>query len=244
MIRHHLWACAVAISSLVASAAAGPIVPTGLTPGDKYYLAFVTRDGRNATSTNIADYNSFAQAQAALNPSLTGTDVGVTWKALGSTASVSALTNLGLGEFPIYLLDGTTKIADGATDLWDGSLDNALDLTQFLVSPFASVFTGTNANGTAAGTGGSWALGTTTVTNVFGDNDLWVSVGLSFQTNSNWLNSSGISQPNGNRPFYAFSQQLTAPVPEPGTLALGTLGAIGLLLVARRRIGVSTQVSG
>jgi hypothetical protein len=38
--------------------------PAGLDPGDQFRFVFVTDGSRNATSTNIADYDSFVNAQA------------------------------------------------------------------------------------------------------------------------------------------------------------------------------------
>src|SRR6516225_8754675 len=87
---------AVLVWLAAASAQAGPIVPKGLKTGDKYYLAFITRDSRNATSSKIADYNKFVTLQAGLNPALTGTTAdgkGVQWFAIASTKDTSAKTN-------------------------------------------------------------------------------------------------------------------------------------------------------
>src|SRR5687768_14537876 len=110
----------------VASSSHGSIfVPPGLNPGDMYHLAFVTRDERDATSSDITVYNAFVQVQAALNPTLTGTDMGVLWNAIGSTASVNARDNAPVAA-AVYLLDGT-KIADDFGDIWDGSIDSVLD---------------------------------------------------------------------------------------------------------------------
>ncbi len=58
----------------VASADAEIYRPTGLSPGDEYQLAFVTSGTTDATSADIGTYNDFVNLQAALNPSLTGTD--------------------------------------------------------------------------------------------------------------------------------------------------------------------------
>jgi hypothetical protein len=56
----------VACLSMASHSASAAIVtvPTGLNPGDTYYLAFVTAGTITGTSTNIADYNAFAQSQA------------------------------------------------------------------------------------------------------------------------------------------------------------------------------------
>jgi hypothetical protein len=41
------------------------VPPTGLAPGSKYQMVFVTADGTPATSTDIFDYNAFARSEAA-----------------------------------------------------------------------------------------------------------------------------------------------------------------------------------
>ena len=81
-------------------------VPPGLSPGDRYHLAFLTAGSTDATSSNIADYNAFVQGEAAQNPSLTGTDDGVSWYAIGSTPSVHARDNA-LVAAPVYRAGAT-----------------------------------------------------------------------------------------------------------------------------------------
>ena len=166
-------------------AANGGINPaTGLpwAAGDTYRLVFVSGASITATSTDIATYNTFVQFLADLS-GLGGSSLGpVSWKAVGSTASIDARDNLdanpstdGAGE-PILLMDGTTVIADGYADLWNGievtlvgagppsgsgvptgdpSVDHArgiyLDETGADQGNDDRVFTGTNANGTASG---------------------------------------------------------------------------------------------
>jgi hypothetical protein len=49
----------VTLGTASAVQAAIVTVPTGLNPGDQYRLVFVTSGTRDATSTNIADYNTF-----------------------------------------------------------------------------------------------------------------------------------------------------------------------------------------
>ena len=140
------------------------IPPPDLNPGDQYRLAFVTSGTRDATSTDIADYNSFVNAQAAL-VSATGFPTSG-WAAIASTESVDARDNTGTNPsggagVPIYRVDGV-RIADDYADLWDGGrLAANLSVTQQgdpypnTVPPCASfpyclAWTGTSSLGTAA----------------------------------------------------------------------------------------------
>ena len=62
---------AVAVVVTAGSAAAIPItVPTSLSPGDQYRLAFVTSSTRNATSSDIGVYNTFVDTVAETVPAL------------------------------------------------------------------------------------------------------------------------------------------------------------------------------
>jgi len=117
----------VALATLGTSAAQAAlvVVPTGLNPGDQYRLVFVTSGTRNATSSNINDYNTFVTNQvtgSALATQLTtaGFNLGtITWKAIGSTFATSAKVNTGTDgsqpDVPIYLIDGN-KVANNNAD--------------------------------------------------------------------------------------------------------------------------------
>ncbi len=104
--------------------------PVGLSPGDQYRLGFVTITKRDASSSNIADYNDFVTTAANSEPDLLA--LGATWTAIGSTSTVDARDNTGTNPtstgVPIYLLDGISKIADNNADLWDGSIDNFFNI--------------------------------------------------------------------------------------------------------------------
>lgn len=119
-------------AALAGGAEAGTVVtvPTDLNPGDQYRLVFVTNGARNALSTDIADYNDFVTAQANLSTELAA--LGTTWFAIGSTSTVSARDNTGTdagGGVPIYLpVAGDLSIADDYADLWDGTIDNPLNI--------------------------------------------------------------------------------------------------------------------
>ena len=66
----------VALATLgISSAVQAAILLPSLNPGDQYRLVFVTSGGRDANSTNIADYNTFvndaAHASTDLHTALT-----------------------------------------------------------------------------------------------------------------------------------------------------------------------------
>lgn len=109
------------------AADAAPPNPADLPPGSTYHVAFVTSTTRDAASTDIADYNAFVQGRA--DAAGIGSSLGITWKVIGSTATAAANVNA-LVSGPVYGLDGV-KIADDYADMWDGSLDSAIDRNEF-----------------------------------------------------------------------------------------------------------------
>ena len=220
--------CLVTIASLLlsfsglTSKASAAFVPAGLNAGDTYQLAFVTSGTRNGASATIADYNAFVQAQAALNSSLTGANNGVNWKAIVSTASVDAKDNASLVA-PVYRFDGTLISTTGPT-IYSGSLNATISLTQFGISQADSfVWTGSNEFGVDNGAG---AMGTGSPrVGIWGaQNKFWA---IFTASNSGTLH-----------PLYALSDVLTvpgSPVPEPASLAMWGVGAIGLVFAGRKR---------
>jgi hypothetical protein len=216
------WAGVVVCGALFfigAVSLAAPItVPTDLNPGDPYVLAFVSSTVRDATSSNIGDYNDFVQGLA--ETAGIGQAQELTWKAIASTATVDARDNVGnFGNVPVYLLDGTTVIADSFSDLWDGSLDASLDIDEKgMVSGFRDVWTGSEADGT--GYSDRW-LGS--LVSQRGRNDLFLSNG--------WWISAGFSSSSAvSYGLYGLSAPLTVPtaIPEPSTLILLLAGLLGV----------------
>ena len=207
----------------IASQAAVITMPTGLSAGDQYRLVFVTSTTIAATSTDIATYNTFVNDLATLEGLNYIAGQTTTWTAIGSTATDNARDNTsttGAGTgIGIYLLDGATLIANNYADLWDGSIDNLLNIDeQGNFNPTTFTWTGTGSSGTAQS-----ALGTATPT--------W---GNPIFTSSRWINRlSGATWPNTNEySMYAISGVLT--VPEPSSTALLGLGLSSLLLRRRR----------
>lgn len=227
MIRyHHMPLIGLALVLIYGGTACGaPFVPTGVTPGSPYHLIFVTSGQRDSSSVNIADYNNFVNAQAANNPVVTGTNMGVQYFAVGSTTAIDASVNAPVTA-PVYNFNDQL-IATSFADLWDGTLNNAILYDEFGSPGFPDVWTGTQSNGTAFA---GQELGTATP-----------HTGLANLSSSLWIDD---FQSNNNTPFsfYGLSQQLIAPsgnnVPEPSSLVCWTLVLTGLLLLAvvkRRR---------
>ncbi|MFN6305456.1 MAG: PEP-CTERM sorting domain-containing protein [Microcystis sp.] len=159
-IKQLCFVSGVALATLGTSAAQAAlvVVPTGLNPGDQYRLVFVTSGTRNATSSNINDYNTFVTNQvtgSALATQLTtaGFNLGtITWKAIGSTPTVAARDNTGTNSLstgvPIYLIDGN-RVANNNADFWDGSLKHPINLQPNDVTTGVDfVWTGSSSNGT------------------------------------------------------------------------------------------------
>ncbi|TRU30401.1 MAG: PEP-CTERM sorting domain-containing protein [Microcystis aeruginosa Ma_QC_B_20070730_S2] len=220
----------VALATLVTAGAAQAalvVVPPGLNPGDQFRLVFVTSGTRDATRSNINDYNTFVTNQvtgSALATELTnaGFNLGtITWKAIGSTSSVAARDNTGTNPsstgVPIYLIDGN-RVANNNGDLWDGTILTAINRTQN-DSPniVSSVWTGTNNDGTAVLSLGGFS----------------VLSGSSSAVNGTWIAANDGPPPFSLR-LYSMSSVLTVPtpavsVPEPSSL-LGLITLGGLML--------------
>ena len=227
----------VALATLgISSAAQAAILLPQLTPGSQYRLVFVTSGTRNATSTNIADYNQFvnntAQASTNLNTALTTaglTPSAINWTAIGSTASVNARVNTATRPLPtdpsvpIYRVDGFA-VASGVNvnaDLWDGALTFPINVDEGgnQISNGNSVWTGTDDQGLTSN-----PLGSLTV----------VRVGDAFVSNSNWVSWRPATFVAAQRRLYGISSIVTVPTattatPEPSSLlSFITLG--GLIL--------------
>ena len=220
-----LVACVAALLWLVvevggrADAAVMLQTPSGLDPGDPFRFVFVTDGIRDATSTNIADYDSFANSQAG---GATYDGVVVNWLAIASTDSVDAIDHVGQATAPVYLSDGTlVTTSTTPAGLWSRELVHAinLDLAGNPVDPVFFVWTGTNPFGTGFG-GPLGSLPTPQVGSATDTGDAWISSGR-----SNILDL---------RQLYGISSVLTVPptaVPEPSTLTLlGAAFTVGLAI--------------
>ena len=125
-------------------------IPDGVIEGRSFRLLFVTSTGRDARSSDIADYNGFVQARAAANAHLS--DFSGEFRALASTASVHARDNTATrrgADVPVYWLGGE-KVADDYADLYDSSWDSGNAKTDTGGSASGAVWTGTHHSGDAS----------------------------------------------------------------------------------------------
>lgn len=132
------------------------IHPGSLNNGDKYRYAFVTSTTRDATSSNIADYDAHVQAAImAADPTVLG---AISWRAWGSTSTVNAIDHLSTttagtwdgSDVPIYLINSSNLVASSFADLTDGSLSYPIltDESGTVTGPgVPTVWTGTDAAG-------------------------------------------------------------------------------------------------
>ena len=98
--------------------------PSALSSGDRFRLLAVTSTTRDATSADIADYNSHVQNAVNSGHSKIRRHSS-SFRVLGCTASTNAKANTGTTGtgVPIYWLNGA-KAADDYADLYDGSWDS------------------------------------------------------------------------------------------------------------------------
>ena len=205
--------------------------PAGLVPGDTFRIAFLTDSGMSATSTNIADYNAFVNADAkteAGGGSVTYNGTPLTFSAIVSTEAVSAQANIGQTGAPVFSMRGEVAASDTASStggLWSypHPLLNGIytDLTGNALPTY--VWTGTSPNGF------------TNTPEAMGDQS--VVFGVAGYTNIAWVTAGALSNDFGPLPLYGISQTLTV-VPEPASILLclsaGGCGAVGAY--ARRRM--------
>jgi hypothetical protein len=184
----------------------------------QFRLAFVTSTTTMATSPVIGYYNDFVQTVANSVPELAA--LGTTWSVIGSTSSVSAISNTMTDPgpdavptgVPIYTVTGV-NIARHYDDLWDGSIVHELSFTEDGSLFIEDVWTGTGSNGFSfpfkeLGTGSP-------VYGLSGDNGpRWVA-----HDSETFILT---------RPVYAISGILdTAAIPEPSAfLCVGLIGGL------------------
>ncbi len=100
------------------------LTPSGASLGVPFRLVFVTSTTRNATASNIDTYNTFVQTAAMSGHASVRPHRGK-FRALASTPGIDARDNTGTNGStePMFWLNGV-KVADNATDFYDGDWDS------------------------------------------------------------------------------------------------------------------------
>ncbi len=197
------------------------VSPGNLGPGDQYRIAFVTTATTDATNSSISYYNNFVNSVA--NDTSTGGNLTAAlnhqgWTAIVSTTGVDARDNTSTvpgssaTNIPIFLVDGTTIIANSYTDLWDGTLGASLNRRENNTTVGAFPWTGTTDDGTGSG---SSTLGNSRPFH-----------GHTTSSNMGWIETATTIPSTSLRPVYAISGVLTVSVPE-----LGSASYCGLMLL-------------
>ena len=229
----HLFPTTLGVATLLAvgSASAALVDAIGaLNPGDMYRVVFVTSTIRDATSTDIADYN--LHVANAADTGLITNPLGLSWSALASTGAVSAQTNTGIsnGDNTTVSFFNTNGdlLATSAADLWDGTLDNSVtyDESGDTIGLIDVVWTGTNSDGSSSLLPlGNPGLVTQGFANNTGDGagfpdpdpfGSWIegTTTLSFETN----------------PLYGVSEAVTVvPIPAALPLFLSAVSVVGFI---------------
>ena len=188
-------------------AADWPLIPSGVSAGGSFRLIFATSTTRNATSDDIAVYNTLVQNRAAAGHSAIQTHSSG-FRVVGCTADVDARDNTSTTYtssdkgVPVYWLNGN-KAADDYEDFYDGSWDDETNPTnesgtaRNLSGTSNGPFTGCGHDGTEAFSGSdSRALG-----------ESFVRYGIPNSTDSTQgpLNSDQAATSGTPRPFYGLS---------------------------------------
>ncbi len=211
--------------------------PTGLQAGEQFRIVFVTDQLTDATHTDIQYYDNFVMTAANSVGGFSYQGQALTWEAIVSTASMSAISRLN-DSAPLYMINGLQVApTSGTTDFWDALYDphtrpiseSESGVVSGSISPI--VWTGTYYTGLNSenyfGTILSNPLGTATPL-----------YGRSTSGNYAW-DSAGTISDSTLGAVYAFSDILTvgtaSPVPEPSTFALLGLGGIVLAIGTYRR---------
>ena len=148
------------ILDLTANGGTNPSTGVPWVDGDTYRLVFISSTIRDATSSDISDYNTHVQNAA--NAAGIG---GVSWYAIASTSTVDAIDNTFTtnsdenGAF--FLINGSTVISNNLNDFWDGNHTGSESINldengnSYLALPISTpwyqygpAWTGTNPNGT------------------------------------------------------------------------------------------------
>ncbi len=187
------------------------LVPTGLNPGDQFYVMFMSST-TTAGNKTVDQYNTLVNTDA--NAQSIGPTDGLTWFALMNHVDVMATpTEQTLSLFaantaaPVYTTAGG-KIASNRADLFDGEIGTAISFeADGVTKPANTVWTGSNIAG-----GANFPLGYSAgATDPAGE-------GRSVAVDGTWIENigSGFDRSYINSRIYAVSPLLVVPGPIAG----------------------------
>jgi hypothetical protein len=225
--------CVFTLALLATTVQAALVIPAGLNNGDAYHVIFVSSTTRDATSTDIADYDTHVQAAA--EAAGIGSTAGVNWLAVGSTETVDAINHISPlftdpNTVPIYNQNGQL-VASSLNDLANSAtqLSNPILYDEYGAPLVTNVWTGTFQNGLVKYT--NFWLG-----RLIGTSPLQlVEYGTSNSSTSTWVNTASSDRTN-TFSLYGISQEIiVGAVPVPAAVWLFGSGLLGLIGVARRK---------
>ncbi len=184
-----------------------PLIPAGLGVGDSFHLVFGMDKDFSSTNT-VAAFNAYVTAVANNLDGNTGSVVaslGALWYVIGSEIDTTPETGFtihardnALVTAGVYLINGE-KVADDFADMWDGTLDTAIDLQKDGVTAYTTlVHTGTTSSGFAVAN--NRTLGPNT-----GQSRIWRGF---VATDSTWIDGGDETHRN-SRGVYALSEAIT-----------------------------------
>lgn len=213
--------------------------PAGLSLGDQFRYTFTTSTTRDATSSNINDYNAFVQTAADGSMLLDGLNLqsadGVFWKAIASTETVHANVNAPVGIFDsVYRLD---NVLVSSLFFYGRAHAATMTLDEEGMLQENGVWTGSTSSGFANAGPNPRQLGN--MLDPGGNHRATIGNPASLIPTTQWAQFFG--RPLDElRPFYAISPLLTVVeesptvVPEPGSYAL-LAGFLALIAVGTRK---------
>ena len=209
------------------------LIPSGLGGGDEFRLLFISSTTRDASSTDIADYNTHVEnAAAAGHTDIQSYSTG--FRVVACTLAKDAVDNTsttGTGTgVSIYWLNGN-KVADSYTDFYDGTWDdetspkNESGTAQTWIdsASLSEIFTGCENTGTRHF---SYYLGNTGLSSLLPGTPDQVTIGELADSGGDPIEGDTSRDPSHQGRFYGLSEvfQVVAVAPgKPTGLTVGTV---------------------
>ncbi len=185
----------------VSAYAPADLIPSGLNPGDQFYVVFTSSSDQGAASSNIATYNALVQGLAAASSIAGVQSISAGFNVIGATSTYNQCQPADPAK-PVYSVT-KTRISSTVSAMFTPSavsLNSPLDINesgQAVTNGIA--YTGCNTDGTPLT---SYELGEPNV-----------AIGLTNVTNDQWLYYGASYPNNASKALYAISPLLTVAAP-------------------------------